>query len=219
MGPPRLTSREAWRSAGLTDVVGKGCGGSEGAGEDWRALLLSEMDKRRRRLARSPKMYWWVAKGVLSLSGADTALGVVLDDVSTSARKCGGVGIPSGDDDAEVAEVGCNPASLSIGAGVVIPEGIWERLKLMAGDGCLGVSPSSFEGLEVKDLRGGDEDSEVMPSLSCILRLLMRIGRCSAVPGFPFRSLTGFPILSLALAPWAQSISTAFSARITFLWR
>src|SRR5579863_1547587 len=177
------------------------------------------MDRQQRRLMRSSKLCWQAAKGALSSPGADTAFGAVLDDASTSACECGGIGILPGDDDAEVTEVGCDPASLSIGAGVVIPEGIWEQFKLVAGDGCLRVSPSSFKGLEVKDLRGGDEDSEVMPSLSCILRLLMRIGRCSAVPGFPFRSLTGFPILSLALAPWAQSVSTAFSARITFLWR
>ena len=166
-------------------MVGKGCGGSEGAGEDWRALLLSEMDKQQRRLVRSPKMYWRVAKGVLSSPGVDTALGAVLDDANTSACECGGIGILPGDDDAEVTEVGCDPASLSIGAGVVVPEGIWEQFKLVAGDGGVGVSPSSSEGLEAKRW-GGDEDSEVMPSLSCILRLLMRIGRRSAVLRFPF---------------------------------
>src|SRR5579863_1569170 len=148
------------------------------------------MDRWRRWLTRSSKMCWRAAKGALSLPGVDTAFGAVLDDVSTSARECGGVGILLGDDEAEVTEVGCDPASLSVGAGVVIPEGVWEWFKLMAGDGSLRVSPSRFEGLEVeseaKDLRGGDEDSEVMPSLSCILRLLMCIGQHSAVLGFPF---------------------------------
>ena len=70
--------------------------------------------------------------------------------MSTSARECGGVGILLGDDEAEVTEVGCDPASLSVGAGVVIPEGIWEQFKLMAGDGGVRVLPSSSEGLEAK---------------------------------------------------------------------
>ena len=134
---------------------------------------------------RWSKTCWRAAKGALSSPGADTTFRAVLDDASTSARKCGCVGVLLVDNDAEVAEVGCDPASLSIGAGVVVPEGIWEQFKLVAGDGGVGVSPSSSEGLEAKRW-GGDEDSEVMPSLSCILRLLMRIGWRSAVPGFPF---------------------------------
>src|SRR5579863_9498649 len=135
------------------------------------------MDRRRRWSMRWSKTCWRAAKGALSLPGVDTTFGVVLDDASTSVRECGGVGVLPVDNDAEVAEVGCDPASLSVGAGVVVPEGIWERLKLVAGDGCSKVSPSRSKGLRVKsqakDLReGGDEDSEVMPSFSCILRLL-----------------------------------------------
>src|SRR5579863_1443240 len=122
-------------------------------------------------------MCWQAARGALFSSGAETTFGAVLDDASTSARECGGIGVLPVDDDAEVAKVGCDPASLSVGAGVVIPEGIWEQLKLVAGDGCLRMSPSRSEGIEVKswvrDLREGrGKDSEVMPSLSCILRLL-----------------------------------------------
>src|SRR5579863_2644758 len=135
------------------------------------------MDRQRRRSTRSSKTCWRAAKGALSLPEADTMLGVVLDDASTSACECGGIGVLPVDDDVEVAKVGCDPASLGVGAGVVIPEGIWEQLKLVAGDGCLRMSPSRSEGIEVKswvrDLREGrGKDSEVMPSLSCILRLL-----------------------------------------------
>src|SRR5579863_2109561 len=143
------------------------------------------MDRQWRRVTRLSKLYWQAAKGALSLPGADTAFGAVLDDASTSAHEGGGIGILPVDNEVEVAEVGHDPASLSIGAGVVIPEGVWEWLKLVAGDDGTRVSPSRSEGLEVKswakDLRGErGEDSEVMPSLSCILRLLMCIGRRSA---------------------------------------
>src|SRR5579863_2821801 len=108
------------------------------------------MDRSRRRPTRSSKTCWWAAKGALSSSGANAAVGMVLDDANTSAREGGGVGVSLADDEAEITEVRCDPASLSVGAGVVIPEGVWERFKLVAGDGCLGVSPSRFEGLEVK---------------------------------------------------------------------
>src|SRR5579863_3075074 len=108
------------------------------------------MDRRRRRSMRSSRTCWRAAKGALFSPGANTAFGTVFDDANTSAREGGGVGVSLADDEAEVTEVGCNPASLSVGAGVVIPEGVWERFKLVAGDGCLGVSPSRFEGLEVK---------------------------------------------------------------------
>src|SRR5579863_9504040 len=155
-------------------MVGKDGVGSGDAGEDWRMLLLFEMDRRRRRLARSSKMRWRAARGALFSSRADTTFRAVLDDASTSVHECGGIGVLPVDEEAEVAKVGCDPASLSIGAGVVVPEGIWEQFKLVAGDGGVGVSPSSSEGLEAKRW-GGDEDSEVMPSLSCILRLLMHI--------------------------------------------
>ena len=95
-------------------------------------------------------MCWQAAKGALSSPGANTAFGMVLDDASTSAREGGGVGILPGDDEAEVTEVGCDLASLSVGAGVVIPEGIWERLKLVAGYCSLRTSLSRLEGLGVK---------------------------------------------------------------------
>src|SRR5579863_5987975 len=180
------------------------------------------MDKRRRRSARSSKVYWWAARGALSSSGVDAVLGAVLDDASTNTHKCSGIRVLLVDDKAEVAKVRCNPASLGIWAGMVVSEGIWGQLKLMTGDDSTRILPSRSEGLEAKswakDLREGrGEDSEVMPLLSCILRPLIRIGWHPAVPGFPFWSLTGFPVSSLAFAPWAQSISTAFSARITFL--
>ena len=70
--------------------------------------------------------------------------------MSTNVHECGGVRVPLGDDEVEITEVRCDPASLSVGAGVVIPEGVWERFKLVARDGCLGVLPSSSEGLEAK---------------------------------------------------------------------
>src|SRR5579863_1891067 len=108
------------------------------------------MDRSRRRAARSSRRCWLAAKGALSSPGVNTALGTVLDDANTSAREGGGVGIPLADDEAEITEVRCDPASLSVGAGVVIPEGVWERFKLVARDGCLRVSPSSSEGLEAE---------------------------------------------------------------------
>src|SRR5579863_5809156 len=127
------------------------------------------MDRRWSRSARLSKMCWQAAKGALSLSGADTVVGVVFDDVSTNSRECGGVRVLPVDDKAEVTKVGCDPTSLSIWAGMVVPESIWGQLKLLAGDDGVRVSPSRSEGLEAKRW-GGNEDSEVMPSLSCILR-------------------------------------------------
>src|SRR5579863_7987920 len=100
------------------------------------------MDRWWRRLTRSSKTCWRAAKGALSSPEADTAFGAVLDDASTSAHECGGIGILPVDNEAEVTEVGHNPASLSVGAGVVIPEGIWEWFELVAGDGGVRVSPS-----------------------------------------------------------------------------
>src|SRR5579863_1601939 len=150
MGPPRLASREAWRSVGETDVVGVDDGGAGGAGKSRTVRLPSEMDRRRRRAARSSRRCWLAAKGALSSPRANTVFGTVLDDASTSARDGSGVRVLPGDDEAEVAEIWCDPASLSIGAGVVIPEGVWERFKLVARDGCLRVLPSRSEGLDAK---------------------------------------------------------------------
>ena len=93
------------------------------------------MDRRRRRLTRSSKICWQAAKGALSSSGANAAVGTVLDNADASACEGGGVGVPPGDDDAEIAEVWCNPASLSVRAGVIVPESVWERFKLSARDG------------------------------------------------------------------------------------
>ena len=99
---------------------------------------------------RSSRTCWRAAKGALFSPGANTAFGTVLDDANTSAREGGGVGVSLADDEAEITEVRCDPASLSVGAGVVIPEGVWERFKLVARDGCLRVLPSSSEGLEAE---------------------------------------------------------------------
>ena len=108
------------------------------------------MDRQRRRLARSSKICWRAAKGALSSSGANAAVGTVLDDADTSASEGGGVGVPPGNDDAEVAEVRCNPASLSVWAGVIVPESIWEWFNFSARDGDVRVLPSSSEGLGAK---------------------------------------------------------------------
>ena len=99
--------------------------------------MPSEMDRPRSRSARSSKTCWRAAKGALSSPGANTAFGTVLDDASTNAREAGGVRILPGDDEAEVAKVRCDPASLSVGAGVIIPESVWEWFKLVARDSCL----------------------------------------------------------------------------------
>ena len=69
-------------------------------------------------------MCWQAAKGALSLPGADTVLRVILDDVSTNTCECYGVRVLLVDDEAEVAEVGCNSASICIWAGVEVPESI-----------------------------------------------------------------------------------------------
>src|SRR5579863_5928198 len=108
------------------------------------------MDRSRSRSTRSSKTCWRAAKGALSSSGANAAVGTVLDDANASAREGGGVGVSLADDETEITEARCDPASLSVGAGVVIPEGVWERFKLVARDGCLRVSPSSSEGLEAE---------------------------------------------------------------------
>src|SRR5579863_4554477 len=126
------------------------------------------MDRSRSRSTRSSKTCWRAAKGALSSSGANAAVGTVLDDADASACEGGGVGVPPGNDNAEVAEVWCNPASLSVRAGVIVPESVWEWFNFSARDGDVRVLPSNSEGLGV-ERRGGDEDSEVMPSLSCIL--------------------------------------------------
>src|SRR5579863_2266938 len=108
------------------------------------------MDKRQRRSVRLSKRCWWAARGALSSSGADTVPRVVFDNVSTNSCKCGGIGVLPVDDKAEVAEVGRNPASLSVWADVVVPESIWGWLKLTAGDDGIRVSPSRSEGHEAK---------------------------------------------------------------------
>ena len=97
-----------------------------------------------------PKRCWLVAKGALSSSRADTVVGAVFDDASTNSCECGGVRVLPVDDEAEVAKVGCDPTSLSVWARVVVPESVWGRLKLSAGDDGVRVSPSSSEGLEAK---------------------------------------------------------------------
>src|SRR5579863_7611878 len=119
------------------------------------------MDRPRSRSTRSSKTCWRAAKGALSSPRADTVVGAVLDDASTNSRECGGAGVLPVDDKPEVAKIQGNPASLSIRAGVVVPESIWGWLKFSAGDDGVRVSPSRSEGLEAKR-RGGDEDSEVM---------------------------------------------------------
>src|SRR5579863_8412414 len=108
------------------------------------------MDRRRRRLARSSKRCWRAAKGALSSPGANAAVGTVFNDADTSACEGGGVGVPLGDDDAEVAEVWCDPASLSVRAGVIVPESVWERFNLSTRDGDVRVLPPRSEGLGAK---------------------------------------------------------------------
>src|SRR5579863_2303144 len=108
------------------------------------------MDRRWSRSTRSSRKCWRAAKGALSSPGVDTVAGAVFDDASTNSCECGGVRVLPVDDKVEVAEVGCDPASLSIWAGVVVPESIWGQLKLSAGDDGVRVSPSSSEGLEAK---------------------------------------------------------------------
>src|SRR5579863_713780 len=108
------------------------------------------MDRQWSRSTRLSKMCWRAAKGALSLSGVDTVVGAVFDDASTNSRECGGVRVLPVDDKVEVAKVGCDPTSLSVWAGVVVPESIWGWLKLLAGDDGVRVSPSSSEGLEAK---------------------------------------------------------------------
>src|SRR5579863_970109 len=108
------------------------------------------MDRRWRRSTRSSKKCWWAAKGALSSPGVDTVVGVVLDDASTNSHKCGSIGVLPVDDKTEVAKVRSDPASLSVWAGVVVPESIWGWLKFTAGDDGVRVSPSSSEGLEAK---------------------------------------------------------------------
>ena len=109
--------------------------------------MPSEMDRSRSKSTRSSKMYWRAAKGALSSSGANAAVGTVLDDADASAHEGGGVRVPPGNDDSEVAEVRCNPASLSVWAGVIVPESVWERFDFSARDGDVRVLPSSSEGL------------------------------------------------------------------------
>src|SRR5579863_1670468 len=147
MGPPRLSSRGAWRSAGETDVVGVGAGGT---GKCRRVRLPSEMDRLRRRAARSSRRCWLAAKGALSSPWADTIAGAVLDDASTNSRECGGVRVLPVDNETEVAKVGCDPTSLGVWARVVVPESVWGRFKFSAGDDGVRASPSSSEGLEPK---------------------------------------------------------------------
>src|SRR5579863_9234786 len=108
------------------------------------------MDRRWSRLVRLSKTCWQAVKGALSSSGADTVVGAVFDDASTNSRKCGGVRVLLVDDKVEVTKVGCDPTSLSVWAGMVVPESVWGRLKLSAGDDGVRVSPSSSEGLEAK---------------------------------------------------------------------
>ena len=96
------------------------------------------------------KRCWPVAKGALSSSRADTVVGAVFDDASTDSRECGGVRVLPVDDKAEVTKVGRNPTSLGVWASVVVPESVWGRLELSAGDDGVRVSPSSSEGLVEK---------------------------------------------------------------------
>src|SRR5579863_10252322 len=109
------------------------------------------MDRRWRRVARWSKTCWRAAKGALSSSGADTVVGAVFDDASTNSRECGGVRVLPVDDKAEVTKVGCKPTSLSIWAGMVVPESVWGQLKLSAGDDGVRVLPSRSEGLKARD--------------------------------------------------------------------
>src|SRR5579863_1202626 len=108
------------------------------------------MDRPRSRSTRSSKTCWRAAKGALSSSGANAAVGTVLDDADTSACEGGGVGVSPGNDDAEVTEVWCDPASFSVRAGVIVPESVWERFNLSARDGDVRELPSRSEGLEAK---------------------------------------------------------------------
>src|SRR5579863_3631330 len=108
------------------------------------------MDRRWRRLTRSSKKCWQAAKGALSLPGVDAVVGAVLDDASTNSRECGSVGVLPVDDKTEVAKVRSNPASLSVWAGVVVPESVWGWLKFTEGDDGARVLPSRSESLEVK---------------------------------------------------------------------
>src|SRR5579863_8497109 len=108
------------------------------------------MDRSRSRSTRSSKTCWRAAKGALSSSGANAAVGTVLDDADASACGGGGVGVPPGNDDSEVTEVRCNPASLSVWAGVIVPESVWERFDLSTRDDGIRVLPSRSEGLEEK---------------------------------------------------------------------
>src|SRR5579863_3666488 len=108
------------------------------------------MDRQWRRSTRSSKTCWRAAKGALSSPGADAVVRAVLDDASTNSHECGGVGVLLVDDKTEAAKVRSDPASLSVWAGMVVPESIWGWLKFMAGDDGVRVSPSSSEGLEAK---------------------------------------------------------------------
>src|SRR5579863_8756089 len=150
MGPPRLSSRGAWRSAGETDVVGVDDGGAGGTGKCRRVRLPSEMDRLRRRAARSSRRCWLAAKGALSSPWVDTIAGAVLDDASTNSRECGGVRVLPVDNEAEVAKVGCDPTSLGVWARVVVPESVWGQFKFAAGDDCVRELPSRSEGLGAK---------------------------------------------------------------------
>src|SRR5579863_4956459 len=108
------------------------------------------MDKRRSRSARWSKTCWQAAKGALSSPRTDTVAGAVLDDASTSSRDCGGVSVLPVDNEAEVAEVRRDPTSLGVRTSVVVPESVWGRFKLAAGDDGVRVSPSRSEGLDAK---------------------------------------------------------------------
>src|SRR5579863_9698658 len=108
------------------------------------------MDRQWRRSTRSSKTCWRAAKGALSSPGVDAVVRAVLDDASTNSHECGSVGVLPVDDKMEVAKVQSDPASLSIWAGVVVPESIWGWLKFTAGDDSVRVSPSRSEGLEAK---------------------------------------------------------------------
>src|SRR5579863_4134621 len=108
------------------------------------------MDRQQSRSTRWSKTCWRAAKGALSLPRTDTVAGAIFDDASTSSRDCGGIRVLLVDDEAEVAKVGCDPTSLSVWAGMVIPESVWGRLELSAGDDGVKVLPSSSEGLKAK---------------------------------------------------------------------
>src|SRR5579863_3670865 len=108
------------------------------------------MDRRCRRSMRLSKTCWLAAKGALSSPRADTVAGAIFDDASTSSHDCGSVRVLPVDNEAEVAKVGCDPTSLSVRAGVVVPESVWGRFKLSARDDGVRVSPSRSEGLEAK---------------------------------------------------------------------